>query len=375
MSILNEYLKNNQTMDTLRDLGLQIKNKDNYVHISYDRSISNMENNIVKECRGVIYDLDTKKIISISLKCKNTLEHFLENVHWNNCVIEESIDGTLINLFYSNNVWRVSTKKTFDAECKWLSTKTFRELFWETLNNESRFNLNHLNKDFCYSFILCHPECRNITKYDKPMLFHISSIYLNNLNEYDEDIGIQKPSVLKLDNYNILNCHSYNELLVKLDKLHYTKEGFMLYSKDRKYRTKLFGKEHLRVKDLKGSYSVMDLRIVELRGMNNKLNEFLEYFPEYKNNVDIMENRIKKIGILILQYYTLVKKEKKQTDIPPILKKVIYELHGEYIKLKAHYNPLKHTYKPTITLAKIMHWLNHIHPKQLCNILNWYQTI
>ena len=64
MSILNEYLKNNQTMDTLRDLGLQIKNKDNYVHISYDRSISNMENNIVNNiCRNDFFKTLKKNLI------------------------------------------------------------------------------------------------------------------------------------------------------------------------------------------------------------------------------------------------------------------------------------------------------------------------
>ena len=377
MSLIENYLKYNENkLDLLNELNLNIKKKDNLLNISYDRNISDMNNDLVKECRGLIYDLDNKKVLSVSLKCKNTLEDFIENIKWKDCIVEESIDGTLIILYYNNSEWNVCTKKTFDGKCRWCSTKTFNELFWETLELYKSFNLDQLNKNFCYSFILCNSECRNITKYENPKLYHITSINLNDFNEYDEEIGIEKPKLLKYNSFNITGCSNYNELLLKLNNLDYSKEGYMLYNKERSFRTKLLGKSHIKVKNLKGLYPIIDLRLVELiKEQPNVLKDFLYYFPEYTKKVEDIEISIKNIEKIILKYYTLVKKNNIDTEIPDILKKIIYELHGEYIELMNNYNPVTHTYKPSINIHKVRNWLTKISSRRLCLLINWYNTL
>ena len=373
MSLIKQYL-NNQTIEELSHLGLSTKYKDGLTHIRYDKSRADMSNKMIKECRGLIYDNNSKNIVSMSLNSKYTLEDFISNVKWEDCVIEESVDGTLINLFYHNDIWQVSTKCTFDGDCKWNSEQTFKELFWETASYV-KLNLNLLNTRFCYSFVLCHPKCRNITLYENPKLIHISSRNMDTFIESDEDIGIEKPNIIKIDNYNTIGCVHYNELFVLLDRLDYTKEGFMLYSKNREFRTKLLGKEHLKVKNIKGTYPIIEWKLVEMRNNPVILKQFLEYFPEYNDPFNGLVDTINNLGILILQYYTIIKKKKQYLELPSILKKVIYDLHAEYLKLMDKYDPLKHSYKPNITLQKINHWLNNMDSKQLCKLLDWYKTI
>jgi hypothetical protein len=376
MSLLENSLRSSDNnLDILYSLCLNVKEKDDLLHISYNRNKSDMNNNLVKECRGIIYDKVDNKVISMSLKCKNTLEEFIENVAWKNCVIEESIDGTLINLYYHNNEWKICTKKTFDAKCRWCSDTSFNELFWEALKLETKFNMETLATNYCYSFILCDSRIRNVTKYVETYLYHISSIDITNFKEYDIDIGIIKPKLLKLDKFNSINCNGYNELLVKLDTFDYSKEGVMLYSKDRLYRTKIISKEYLKVKNIKGNYPIIDLRLVELRNDEENLLIFLQYFPEYKEKLETIEKNIKNLEKLILRYYTLIKKQKKQIDIPILLKKIIYELHGEYIKLISCYNQNPNKDKPSINLLNVSDLLKNIKPRRLCMLLNWYNTL
>ena len=52
--------------------------------------------------------------------------------------------------------------------------------------------LTKLNPNNCYSFIVSHPENNIIYKPVKPILYHISTRDLTNLNEIDEDIGVSK---------------------------------------------------------------------------------------------------------------------------------------------------------------------------------------
>jgi hypothetical protein len=94
---------------------------------------------------------------------------------------QEYNEGTLVRLFYhtESNQWRVSTKGHTDAnKSKWTSTRSYAELFWETLGKYytdpagTSYNADE-RKDFLlsvlcndkrfvrentYSFILQHPE-------------------------------------------------------------------------------------------------------------------------------------------------------------------------------------------------------------------------
>lgn len=372
MSLIKQYLENGSFYE-LSHVGLLTKQKVDLIHIRYDKSVADMSDKMVQECRGLLYDNNLKQVVSMSLLSKQTLEDFIINVKWDDCVIEESVDGTLINLFYYKDRWQVSTKCTFDAECRWNSEKTFKELFWETATRV-KLNVDGLDTCFCYSFVLCHPECRNITPYENPKLIHISSRNMDTFIESDEDIGIEKPSILKIDNYNTIGCSSYNELLVQLDRLDYTKEGFMLYSKNRQCRTKLIGKEHLKVKQIKGTYPIIEWKLIEMRNMDN-VNPFFDYFPEYKDTFNELLDTIRNVGILIFNYYTRIRKKKEYIELPTILKKVLYDLHAEYLKLMNTYDSQIHSYKPTITLQKVNHWLNEMDSKRLCRLLDWYKKV
>jgi hypothetical protein len=176
-----------------------------------------------------------------------------------------------------------------------------------------------------------------------------------------------KPKVLKLgaisqdNSFNSLNLNNYEDLENSLLNLDFSKEGYMLYSMDRKYRTKLKGDGHKKVLKLKGNHPNIVYRILEIRSNKDVLKEFIDYYPEYLIKIEETELNIDKLSKKVLNLYTVVKKIKpsNEIDIPKLYKKIIYDLHQEYKKLMDKYDPNVHTYKPNINLRKVIHYLNN----------------
>ena len=184
---------------------------------------------------------------------------------------------------------------------------------------------------------------------------------MKTLCEVDEELGIKKPKILKLNNYNAIGSNSYNQLLNSIDTLPFNKEGYMLYSKNRKYRVKIKGSEHLKVHKIKGNYPNILQRLLEIRECIKKDNnvEFLEYFSEYTDDMLKLEEKIDNLAKKIYKYYCDVKKLNLNIEIPKLYQKIIIELHNEYHSLMDRYKPEIHTYKPNITLKKVIHFLEN----------------
>jgi len=382
MSLLKEFISKIENKDDFENVKEQLEKKKLIVKdlgelylVKYNRNTCDLNSKLVLQCRGIILEKVTNQIVCYPINGSFDNQTFKNNNDWDDIVMEESIDGTLINLYYYKGTWNVSTKSTIDGNCYWHNEhKTFRELFLEILDN-MKFNLGLLDKNFSYSFVLCHPEARNVTKYSYPVIYHISSRNLDTLKEQDIDIGIIKPSILKLGNSNKLNIHNYEDLCNLIKQIDYNTEGYMLYTKDRLCRTKFKGDQHNYAKELKGNQSNILFRLLEIRMDENKLKNFLIYFPEYFELETNIETSIDELAQAILYFYTKVKKKKEDIIIPKIYQKPIIELHHSYIKLMKKYNPKKHSYKPSITLPKIIHYLNYeIDTKYLFHLITYHDN-
>jgi hypothetical protein len=316
-------------------------------------------NDIIRKTRGIIIDKKTKKIINYPLEGKISLATFKNKIKWDDVVIEESIDGTLINMYYYNNKWNYSTTGTLNAKCYWNSKHSFKELFIKTLQLYN-FNKDLLNKNYTYSFILCHPETRNVSVYTKPKIYHVLSRNVDTGKEVSLNLHIPKPKILKLDDINTINCHSYKDLFTYCSSLHYNKEGVMLFSKDRLYRTKIKGKKHIMVRAIRGNHSNITYTILEAirYNSNNRTHKLLKYFPEYIGTYTTIKTKLNILSQELIHEYTEIKKNKNK-DFRALYKykKAIKELHAQYIYLIKAYKPTIHTYKPSINNKKIIHYI------------------
>ena len=119
-------------------------------------------------------------------------------------IAHEFIEGTMINLFYDHNYgatgcWQISTRNTVGAEVsfyKW-SKKTFNQMFLEACMYNN-FIIQTLNPNYCYSFVLQHPENRIVVPFKHPQLFLVA-VY--EINQKEDDISVTD---ININNVNVV---------------------------------------------------------------------------------------------------------------------------------------------------------------------------
>ena len=106
----------------------------------------------------------------------------------NECIIQEFVEGTMINCFYYDNNWIISTKSVIGANCSFCNEgKTFLEMFNEALD-EIKFNLDLLDTAYSYSFVLQHPENKIVVPFDKPNIVLVEIFYKAGLDMIPQNI-------------------------------------------------------------------------------------------------------------------------------------------------------------------------------------------
>ena len=389
-----------------KDHGLNVKDNGNLYMITYYDGKSNFDNPITHKCRGVILEKDTNNIVCYSFDRSidfiNDLSYLNNKFPFNDkTVVQESIDGTQIKLFYYGDKWLVATTRSIDAySTRFSSRSSFGKMFDDALEL-SNLNLETLNKRKCYSFVLCHPDNRIITKYEKPDLVHVFTRDLDTLEiDLSYDVGVRKPQTLDYE--------GYEKLLEDSNDLEYYKEGFVLHSGDEQNKMmKIKSKNYLKCCRMRGNNNNILFHYLELRfndyqnikynnndsknnnikstGLNisndelEKINDelsnelsnesiystnienFLQYFNEYREIFKLFEDNIRALVKFIHVEYIcrFVNKTIETKDISWYYRPIIFSLHTNY------YNTKKKT-----SYNQVLNMINHLHPAQLCFLYN-----
>ena len=143
---------------------------------------SDMSLALVRTCNGLIIEKETLNIICYTFDKMIDSDKPVDEVDYKNCYLQDAIEGTLLRVYYYDNKWGLSTKKSICAgKSRWVSSKNFQELFIEShglrvinaLNNE--MNNNDRLKNYCFSFLMVHPDNNILSKPLKPILYHLTT--------------------------------------------------------------------------------------------------------------------------------------------------------------------------------------------------------
>jgi hypothetical protein len=319
---------------------------------------SDFNNKIVRICNGIIIEKSTLKIVCYTLeKCEEDNKVSAELDFENDIYIQNCVEGALIRLFNYNNEWVVSTKKCINSSnSKWISQKSFFQLFLEAFPSFTNDKLETLNKNYCYSFILSHPENDIINKRSPPLLYHILTRDMNTLAEINVDIHLPKLSTCLTTRDDFGSLEKMYEYY-RVDK-NMGCEGFMLIdSKGRRH--KIIKDLTKYIRNLWGNNNNRFFRYLELRKDLNLLNEYLFYFGYDKPLFLNYEGVVSQLAHSIFGVYMNKFIMKTSNDVPFFYKKIIYNIHGDFLKTREQ-----------ITPYKILYFLGLLDPKQICYMLN-----
>ena len=205
-SVICKYINDhpNDWYESLhKDYGIRIKKEGPLAIFSYNVECD-FRDPIVQESRGIIIDYEKMEVVCWPFrKFGNYTECYADPIDWNNAVVLEKVDGSIIKLWFNKitEAWQFSTNGMINAEnatTDAFSNITYGAVIRQAVNyNDIPFD--KLDKDSTYIFELVSPQTRVVVKYDEIALYHLGT--RNNITgeERNEDIGIKKPKSYKIN--------------------------------------------------------------------------------------------------------------------------------------------------------------------------------
>jgi len=367
---------------------LNKKQSGNYTLIGYNKEFITDD---ITDYRSLIFYND--KLLAYAPPKSISYELFKTSYpeHDENLEIELFVEGTMIMLYHNldTNTWETSTRGNIGATTSFFqnkSKKTFRNMFDEACNM-SFLDINTLNKELCYIFVMNHPDNRIVTKCDIPEL-HLVKVYkiinnedstfdvqvLTNLNSIKSEIPktlIKYPdhftNIIDLKN-NIFkpeNNNNYEKLTNAVRGFNYNVMGIILYDKSRDIRTKVRNERYEYVRHLRGNQPKLDFRYLELK-KNKTINKYLQYYPEHKENFDEYWNKTRDFTNDLYNNYveTHITKIKQMSTVTKEFRPHIYNLHQYYLH---ELRPNKYT----LQKAHVISYVNNMPEAMLLYALNY----
>lgn len=316
--------------------------------ITSNKNKSSLSQDIEQNCRSYIIDKLTLKPIGSQFNkiiYNSDAKAYLEMVDWTKVVVQQCYEGTMLLVYNHNDKWYVSTRRCLNSEeSTWIKNKSYRDMFDESI--EGKFNLDNLNKEYCYHFVLVHYKNKNIVNYsylgnEYKEIYHIMTTEKYTLKEVDENINaIKKVETIKFNNLEevLTNLNEISNINKKSNLI--TTEGFVLKVYDGEiFKSpfkilKLQTEIYQSIMKIKPNNSNINQSYLELY-QKDKLSEFLPYFSKF--NSDIIKRihyAMKNMAKEILDLYHLTRQKKNSivyANLTEQYKKILYGLHGLYI--------------------------------------------
>lgn len=259
---------------------IKITRKGSYVHFKYNQLQSDFTNPIVRECRGLILKEPLLCEVCVPFfKFGNYGESYADKIDWDTALVQEKVDGTLINLWFDDGEWHISTNGCIDAADATLGKdseyQNYAELFYAALAT-TNIDFDKLRPKVTYMFEVVSPYNRVIIPYKRTQLYHLGSRSLVKNEEFDIDIGVRKPSM-----YSIFNL---NDCILSAEKLGMSGEGYVVVDASWN-RIKVKSPEYIKMAHLHNNGAINYPRMLEII-KDGEREEFCSYFEEYEVSFD-----------------------------------------------------------------------------------------
>ena len=283
-----EYINEHGLAKALSVFRLKTRVYEHKILIKYDQLASPMGEREVQECRGLILERNTWKVMSLPFyKFFNSAEGHAATIDWDTAHILEKLDGTMIHTYYDwhKDTWFAATSGTGEGEGE-VNNKlgtTFNELFWKTVKDKYDLTPSDLVKDYVYVFELTTPYNIVVKPHGESSATLLTVRDRTNLQEFDYKslrnlaIGLGVPLVMSFD----LNDGNVGRLLRTFENMVWYDEGYVVVDGNFN-RIKVKNPAYVAVHHLKSKTSEHAIMSVV---KTNEIDEFAATFPEREEEV------------------------------------------------------------------------------------------
>lgn len=266
-----------------------------------------------------------------------------------NVQAEEFVEGTMMNVFWDETIglggaWEIATRNCIGGETPLQGTKTstrFRTMFKEALEF-CHLDLNELKKQYCYSFVMQHPENKIVCCISKPALYLIDVFEIVNtcdgtvnvfpldrelLKSELKNTGVKYPTIY--EDWNTLDDlkDKYASMNTNFEVM-----GVVLRIKKTNMRTKLRNPVYENCKSFKGISYKSQYKYLMLRKQDS-VSEYLKLHPQDKQSFSQFRKQLHDFTNQLFKNYIecFIRKEKILSEMPKEYKTHLYFLHRYYV--------------------------------------------
>ena len=262
-----------------------------YFLLKYNQIMSDMGLREVQEARGSIFrqneDGHWVCVCHPFDKFFNYGEQYsaVRSIDWETASVQQKVDGSLIKVWYDNEEWHISTNGTIDAYKAECGDLNFGILFSNVIQNIPEF-WYALDPEYTYMFELTSPYNRIVVRYEGTNLWYLGR--RNILNDIEDNEDLELDGLLYPEVYPYT---SLAECIAAAHEMGDDEEGYVVCDANFN-RIKIKGDEYLALHKMRGNGPLTVLRVVEMY-QQGTLDDFVAYYPEFKDFIDDVIQRIR----------------------------------------------------------------------------------
>ena len=267
--------------------------------LNYNQIDSPKTNKIVKQCRGLVLEMNTWKPILRGFDRFFNWNEVCEEMplfNWSDCSAVAKEDGTFTNLGLYNGQWIMSTRGSFaEGQVGSIGLMTWEQLFctamgWNDLQD------CHLPKreDACWNFELCSLQNKIIRMYTHPCAILTGMRYGENL-EYqvtnkELDILANEYSLQRPETFYLHSIQEVEAFLREKELTDQTFEGIVICDNEF-HRWKCKSSTWLALNHMKGESGFTAKNVIPMI-LSGDTSELIAYFPEVEEICNEMRTKI-----------------------------------------------------------------------------------
>jgi hypothetical protein len=304
---------------------------------------------------------------------------FMEKYNASECIAEEFIEGTMINLFYDQeaNKWEIASKTSVGCDVSFFRDQPmFSELFSDVCEH-LELDVSKFSKEYCYNFVLQHPKNKFVLSVSEKKLYLIAMYKINNdtysITEYRHTSIYQQSPITTLDPdilqklsfpiiYDWAQFHEQINLYASMNTVPNIM-GVVIYHKDGT-RAKFRNPNYEYIKHLRGNNTKLQYQYLCLRKMD-KVKEYLKYFSGASAQFSGFREQIHKFTDTLYQNYIscYIKKNQPLKEYPIQYRSHMFNLHQHYLSIRED--------KGYINKLIVIGYINNLEPAKLMGSINY----
>lgn len=314
-------------------------------------------------------------------------------------VVEEFVDGTMINLFWDDNIkkpdgthgeWEITTRSCVSANIGFYlheGSRTFRDMFFETCKEiglifeklpKKSSKGNHLS----YSFVLQHKDNRIVVPYNNNTLYLIDIYEIEQKDDsliiysYDKSADVDNiyNNLKNIQLQKVYLSGNAEKISINLPELMekyasnntpYYIQGLVIKNLTQNSRLKIRNPVYEEVRRIRGNQPKIQFRYLTLR-QQNKVKDYLKYYPEDKESFLQFRKQLHIYTNTLYSNYIncFIKKQKPLREFP-------YKYRNHMVQLHKHYIDNLRELGKYITKGYVIQYMNSLPPPQQMYVINY----